>query len=291
MSRDIKIIKEAAKAAKKKKEKPLDPNEEARKRNGLPKHHSVGRVVHAGLAVKGGAGYRGKVVKVDDTHTYIDIGGKRTVKAPHRLVSAHEEYVQEESKEEKKERLKREAEREAKSFRKYSKTENEKEEHDERRKRHHEHERKMHREETEVHEGIIGDAIKKTVDTVKKINTPQNRDAVKSTVQKTVKKTVKIIKAAKQAHKVMTRNDYHDHYEQTKNDSVARFLKAGYNQKQAQSRAHKYALSTVKDRYGQEKWRKLKNYLGEQDNKNSIEAKSHHRRQQIQKKIIDEENQ
>lgn len=93
MFRDVKIIKEAVKAAKKKKEKPLDPNEEARKRNGLPKHHTVGHSVHAGLAVKGGAGYRGKVVKVDNTHTYIDIGNKRTVKAPHRLVSAHEEVM------------------------------------------------------------------------------------------------------------------------------------------------------------------------------------------------------
>lgn len=149
MSEDIKIIKEAAKTAKKKKEKPLDPNEEARKRNGLPKHHTVGHTVHAGLAVKGGAGYRGKVVRVDDKHTYIDIGHKRIVKAPHRLVTAHEETVHEETKEENKDRLKREAEIAARSFSKYKKQENEKEAHDERRKHHHEHERKMHREEVE----------------------------------------------------------------------------------------------------------------------------------------------
>jgi hypothetical protein len=152
MAKDIEIIKEAAKKASKKKEKPEDPNEVARKLRGLPKHHQVGRRVHAGLAVKGGAGYRGEVVKVDNNHTYIKIDKKRIVKAPHHLVSAHEEVVYEESKEEKKERLKREAERETRSFRKYAKIENEKEYHDEKRKHHHEHERKMHREEVSVNE-------------------------------------------------------------------------------------------------------------------------------------------
>lgn len=150
MDRDIKIIKEAAKKAAKKKEKPEDPNEVARKLRGLPKHHQIGHRVHAALAVPNGAGYRGEVVKVTPHHTFVKIDKNRIVKAPHHLVSAHEEVMQEETKEEKKERLKREAEREARSHRKYDKIEREKEEHDERRKHHHEHERKMHREEDEL---------------------------------------------------------------------------------------------------------------------------------------------
>ncbi len=164
MDRDTKIIKEAAKKAPKKKEKPEDPNEVARKLRGLPKHHQVGHRVHAALTVPNGAGYRGEVVKVTPSHTFVKIDKNRIVKAPHHLVSAHEEVMQEETKEEKKERLKREAERETRSYRKYSKIENEKENHDERRKRHHEHERKMHREE---------DQSMKNKNEVVEANTPQ----------------------------------------------------------------------------------------------------------------------
>lgn len=80
---------EEAKKKKKAPEKKEDPNDVARKKRGLT--HNVGHMVHAGLGVKGGAGYRGTVVKIDDNHTYIDIGNKRVVKAPHHLVSAHEE--------------------------------------------------------------------------------------------------------------------------------------------------------------------------------------------------------
>lgn len=144
----LRVFEEAKKKAKKppKKEKPEDPNEVARKKRGLT--HNVGHVVHAGLGVKGGAGYRGTVVKIDDDHTYIDIGNKRIVKAPHRLVSAHEEVVHEESKEQKKERIRREADRAARAFRDYEELEDKIETRNERSKRRHERARRNHQEET-----------------------------------------------------------------------------------------------------------------------------------------------
>lgn len=151
MDRQTKIILEAAKRPAKTKsaKKVEDPNEVNRKLRGLA--HRVGYTVHAGLHTKGGAGYRGEVVKIDKDHTYLRVStgkyGDRIVKAPHHLVSVHEETVTEESKSQKKERLKREAEEATRSYRKYQKQENERESHDERRKHHHEHERKMHREE------------------------------------------------------------------------------------------------------------------------------------------------
>lgn len=143
----IEIIKEAAKAAKKKApEKKEDPNEVSRKLRGL--RHKVGHRVHAGLAVKGGAGYKGEVVKIDDNHTYIKIDKNRVVKAPHRLVTREEVEVQEESKEQKKERLKREAARETRSAKAYNELENKIEDRNEKSKRRHERARKYHQEET-----------------------------------------------------------------------------------------------------------------------------------------------
>jgi hypothetical protein len=130
---------------KKSSAKPIDPNEEARKLRGL--RHKVGHIVHAGLAVKGGAGYRGEVVKIDKDHTYIKIGknqfGDRIVRAPHHVVSIHEE-----TKEERKERLKKEASRETNSEKKYKETENSIEHRDDKSKRRHERARKYHQEET-----------------------------------------------------------------------------------------------------------------------------------------------
>ena len=147
MAKKLEIVLEAAKKPnnKPKAEKPVDPNEESRKLRGL--QHKVGHMVHAGLAVKGGAGFRGEVVKIDDDHTYIKIGkdkyGDKIVKAPHRLVS-----VQEETKEQKKDRLRREAKIEARSARDYEELENKIEGRDERSKRRHERARRLHQEET-----------------------------------------------------------------------------------------------------------------------------------------------
>lgn len=146
----IDTIKNITEAAKKKKKastaKPIDPNEENAKMRRL--RHRVGNIVHAGLAVKGGAGYRGEVVKIEKNHTYINIGNKRIVKAPHHLVSIHEEDLPEETKAERKSRLAREAEIATKSARKYQDVENKLEGRDERSKRRHEHARKLHWEET-----------------------------------------------------------------------------------------------------------------------------------------------
>lgn len=159
MDRQTEIILEAAKraATTKSTKKAEDPNEENRKLRGLA--HRVGYTVHAGLAVKGGAGYRGEVIKIDRDHTYIRINKNRVVKAPHRLVSVHKNHMVKE--ETKKERLKREAEDAGKSYRKYQKAENERETHDERRKRHHEHERKVHREEALPSEKSKKDRLKR----------------------------------------------------------------------------------------------------------------------------------
>lgn len=99
MDRNIEIIKEAAKrpATTKSAKKVEDPNEVNRKLRGLA--HRVGYTVHAGLNMKGGAGYRGQVVKIDKDHTFIKVStgkyGDRIVKAPHHLVSVHEETVSE----------------------------------------------------------------------------------------------------------------------------------------------------------------------------------------------------
>lgn len=151
MDRNIEIIKEAAKrpATTKSAKKVEDPNEVNRKLRGLA--HRVGYTVHAGLNMKGGAGYRGQVVKIDKDHTFIKVStgkyGDRIVKAPHHLVSVHEETVSEARTAKKKEP--EETKEVARAFRKYQKIENERESHDERRKHHHEHERKMHREEAD----------------------------------------------------------------------------------------------------------------------------------------------
>lgn len=283
MFRDIKIIKEAVKAAKKKKEKPLDPNEEARKRNGLPKHHTVGHTVHAGLAVKGGAGYRGKVVKVDDTHTYIDIGGKRTVKAPHRLVSAHEEVMHEETKEERKERLKREAERETRSFRKYAKAENEKEEHDERRKHHHEHERKMHREETVIEANSPAQAKTKldkhASDLSNRLDSGDNSN-----------KTKRLAQAVKAAYNIARKDPSRKVTGSIVNPSDETVQKSKKN-------LSDFNKKTSADAYIKGDTEKAKRYMGhakhyakEEKELDAAAAKAHHKRQQIQRKIIDEEN-
>lgn len=75
--------------------KEIDKDHETAKKLGLS--HRKGNVVHAGLAVKGGAGYRGVVTKIDDDYTWINIGknkfGDRIVKAPHRLVTKEEKEI------------------------------------------------------------------------------------------------------------------------------------------------------------------------------------------------------
>lgn len=78
--------------AKKPPAKKPDKDHEKAKELGIS--HRKGHVVHAGIAVKGGAGYKGRVIKITDDHTWIKIGegkfGDRIVKAPHRLVTKEE---------------------------------------------------------------------------------------------------------------------------------------------------------------------------------------------------------
>lgn len=139
-------------ADKKKPDKPVDPNEENAKLHKLK--HRVGMHVHAALNKKGGVGYRGTVKKITDTHTFVDIGNKKMVKAPHHLVTLAKS-IHEETKEQKKERLKNEAKRETRSFRDYKELENSIENREGKSKRHHEHERKVHREEDETNKTDI----------------------------------------------------------------------------------------------------------------------------------------
>ena len=151
MKRRTEIILEAAKrpATSKSAKKVEDPNEINRKLRGLA--HRVGYIVHAGLNTKGGAGYRGEVIKIEKHHTFIKLSNNKIVKAPHHLVSVHKNHmVKEETKIEKKERLKREAEIATKSFRKYQNIEDKSEAERERSKHRHEHERKLHREDVDI---------------------------------------------------------------------------------------------------------------------------------------------